>query len=65
MASKVENPVALAAHTGFPVTDQAGASIKPESNLDALRKQYLAEVFALPAHTACTIAELAFGEGGR
>jgi len=33
--------------------------------LDALRAQYLAEIFALPAHTAVTIAELAFGEASR
>jgi len=32
-----------------------------ENTLDALRAQYLAEVFALPADTAVTIAELAFG----
>ena len=35
-----------------------------ENTLDTLRAQYLAEVFALPADTAATIAELAFG-GGR
>ena len=33
--------------------------------LDALRAQYLAEIFALPTCTATTIAELAFGEGAR
>ncbi|BBC00106.1 hypothetical protein [Bradyrhizobium elkanii] len=33
-----------------------------ENSLDALRAQYLAEIFALPAATAVTIAELAFGE---
>lgn len=33
--------------------------------LDTLRAQYLAEVFALPAGTAVTIAELAFGEAAR
>ena len=32
------------------------------SSLDTIRKQYLAEVFQLPACTAVTIAELAFGE---
>jgi hypothetical protein len=30
--------------------------------LEALRAQYLAEIFALPACTAAVIAELAFGE---
>jgi hypothetical protein len=30
--------------------------------LDALRVQYLSEVFGLPADTAVTIAALAFGE---
>jgi hypothetical protein len=29
--------------------------------LDALRAQYLAEIFALPTSTAWTVAELAFG----
>jgi hypothetical protein len=33
-----------------------------ENILDTLRAQYLAEIFALPASTAVTIAELAFGE---
>ncbi|WP_253601147.1 hypothetical protein [Bradyrhizobium elkanii] len=33
-----------------------------ENNLDDLRVQYLAEIFALPPSTAVTIAELAFGE---
>jgi hypothetical protein len=33
--------------------------------LDTLRAQYLAEIFALSPCTATTIAELAFGEGGR
>ncbi|MDA9539645.1 hypothetical protein ACM41_26455 [Bradyrhizobium sp. CCBAU 21362] len=65
MASSMENPAALAAHAGLPVTDLAGASIKREYALETLRKQYLAEVFALPTHTACTIAELAFGEASR
>jgi hypothetical protein len=33
--------------------------------LEALRVQYLAEIFSLPADTACTIAALAFGGGDR
>jgi hypothetical protein len=33
--------------------------------LDALRAQYLAEIFPLPACTASMVAELAFGEGDR
>lgn len=60
MASKMENP-ALAAR-GNPVTVQADGSNTPEYALTQLRKQYLAEIFALPAETAFTIAELAFGE---
>ncbi|QDP26244.1 hypothetical protein [Bradyrhizobium cosmicum] len=60
MASKMENP-ALAAR-GCPVTVQADGSNNPEYALASLRKQYLAEIFALPAQTAITIAELAFGE---
>lgn len=32
-----------------------------EDSLDALRAQYLAEVFSLPASTAAMVAELAFG----
>lgn len=48
-----------------PVTDLAGASIEPEYALAALRAQYLAEIFALPASTAVTVAELAFGEVAR
>jgi hypothetical protein len=34
-----------------------------ENSLDALRAQYLAEIFALPPCTATVLAELAFGEG--
>lgn len=36
-------------------------AINSENNLDALRAQYLAEIFQLPASTALTVAELAFG----
>jgi hypothetical protein len=36
-----------------------------ENNLDALRAQYLAEIFALPVCTATMVAELAFGEVSR
>lgn len=32
-----------------------------ENSLEALRAQYLAEVFALPPSTAAVVAELAFG----
>lgn len=60
MASKMESP-ALAAR-GNPVTVQAVGSNIPEYALASLRAQYLAEIFALPADTAVTIAELAFGE---
>ena len=34
-----------------------------ENSLEALRAQYLAEIFALPPCTAATVAELAFGSG--
>lgn len=60
MTLQMENP-ALAAR-GVPVTVQADGSNNPEYALTHLRAQYLAEIFALPADTACTIAELAFGE---
>lgn len=33
--------------------------------LDALRAKYLGEIFGLPACTASTVADLAFGGGGR
>lgn len=33
-----------------------------EDNLRARRAQYLSEIFAMPADTAVTIADLAFGE---
>lgn len=60
MASQMENP-ALAAR-GYPVTVQADGSNNPEYALASLRKQYLSEIFSMPAPTAVTIAELAFGE---
>ncbi|MDE5460187.1 hypothetical protein [Bradyrhizobium sp. CSS354] len=58
MASKMENP-ALAAR-GNPVTVQARTN-NPEYALAQLRAQYLAEIFQMPACTAATVAELAFG----
>lgn len=33
-----------------------------EDNLRARRAQYLSEIFAMPADTAVTLADLAFGE---
>ena len=42
-------------------TEQLGGQLKVTNTLDDLRAQYLSEVFALPADTAVTIAELAFG----
>lgn len=63
MASRMENP-ALAAR-GCPVTVQADGSNTPEYALATLRKQYLAEIFAMPAETAVTIAELVFGGEAR
>lgn len=56
----MENP-ALAAR-GVPVIVQQAKANTPEYALADLRKQYLAEVFALPSDTALLIAELAFGE---
>ncbi len=44
-----------------PVTDQADATINPEDGHKTLQAQYLASIFGVPAHTAVTIAELAFG----
>jgi hypothetical protein len=61
MSQHMENPATLTA-CGVPVTDLAGASINSENSLETLRAQYLAEIFALPADTAATIAGLAFGE---
>lgn len=60
MASKKENPARAA--RGCPVTVQADGSNNPEYALTHLRAQYLAEIFALPAGMALTVAELAFGE---
>jgi hypothetical protein len=61
MHLKKESP---AGKRGNPVTVLSEAN-NPENNLDTLRAQYLAEIFALPASTAVTVAELAFGEGSR
>jgi hypothetical protein len=47
-------------------TDLRNADLAINSDhirLDALRAQYLSEIFALPPCTALVIAELAFGEG--
>jgi hypothetical protein len=62
MAFKAEKAGPVATGTDLRNTDLA---ISSENSLDALRAQYLAEIFALPADTAVTIAELAFGEGER
>jgi hypothetical protein len=61
MHLKKESP---AGKRGNPVTVLSEAN-NPENNLDTLRAQYLAEIFALPASTAVTVAELAFGEAQR
>lgn len=58
MSLKMENP---AGGRGVPVTVQADGSNNPEYALDQLRAQYLSIVFDLPASTALTVAELAFG----
>lgn len=60
MTPQMENP-ALAAR-GVPVTVQADGSNNPEYALAERRAQYLAEIFQIPACTAATVAELAFGE---
>ena len=62
MTYKMENPARAA--RGVPEVSLAGSKIDPELNLETLRQQYLAEIFALTPNTATTIAELAFGEGG-
>jgi hypothetical protein len=63
MASNAEKAGAMA---GTDLRNSDPSKINSEHiRLDELRKQYLAEVFALPACTAVTIAELAFGEGSR
>ncbi len=54
-------PVALAGAHGNRQTEKLGSLKSPEYALDALRTQYLAEVFALSPTTAATVAELAFG----
>ena len=36
-----------------------------QNTLDALRAQYLSEIFSLPPDTACLLAELAFGEASQ
>jgi hypothetical protein len=58
MSPKKESP---AGKRGNPVTVLSEAN-RPEYALTELRLQYLAQIFDLPASTACTIAELAFGE---
>lgn len=60
MTPQMENP-ALPMR-GNPVTVQADGSNNPEYALAELRAQYLAEIFQIPACTAATVAELAFGE---
>lgn len=61
MASKMENPAGQT--RGIPVSVQADSSNSPEYALEALRGQYLAEIFALTPCTAAVVAELAFGSG--
>jgi hypothetical protein len=57
----MENPARAA--RGVP-DDFVEKTKNPENNLDDLRAQYLVEIFALSPDTACTIAELVFGNGG-
>jgi hypothetical protein len=61
MPIKKESP---AGGRGNPVTVLSEANT-PENSLAALRAQYLAEIFSLPASTAVTVAELAFREAVR
>jgi hypothetical protein len=65
MPSNMESPAALAARTGFPVTDLAGASINPESNssLRTLQAVHLSRRCAISAAMATIVAPLIFGEG--
>ncbi|MBP1297579.1 hypothetical protein [Bradyrhizobium elkanii] len=58
MVSKKKKAGAVAG-TDLRITVLANSS---ENSLDALRAQYLAEIFALPPDTALVVAELAFGE---
>ena len=52
--------------TGTDLRNSDLAKICSENSLNALRAQYLAEIFSLPACTAVVVAELAFGgEGDR
>ncbi|MDN4982240.1 hypothetical protein QY049_03240 [Bradyrhizobium sp. WYCCWR 13022] len=61
MTSKTLKAVPVA--TGTDLRNCDLAKINSEHiRLETLRAQYLAEIFALPASTAVTVAELAFGE---
>ncbi|MCA6102776.1 hypothetical protein [Bradyrhizobium australafricanum] len=59
MASKTEKAGAVGTAADLRKSVLANSS---ENSLDALRAQYLAEIFGLPANTAQVVAELAFGE---
>lgn len=59
MASKVVKAGPVATGTDLRNSDLAINS--EHIRLETLRAQYLAEIFALPADTAATIAGLAFG----
>ena len=61
MASQMEKP-AVGSRAAPVVSLAADGKIDPEFNLEALRKQYLAEIFGVDGSTAAVIAELAFGE---
>jgi hypothetical protein len=58
MASKAKKAGPVATGTDLRKSVLANSS---ENSLAILRAQYLAEIFALPASTATTVAELAFG----
>ena len=48
--------------TGTDLRKAVLANTSKHIRLEALRVQYLADIFDLPASTAVTVAELAFGE---
>lgn len=64
MASPVNGKPASALG-GEPASEieQLGGRLDAENGTDALRAQYLSEIFGLPPGTAVTLAELAFAAG--
>jgi len=64
MASPVKGKPASALG-GDPASEieQLGGELVSNNMLDALRAQYLSEIFSLPPDTASLLAELAFAAG--